>query len=114
MGSLHALRGGSSRLFYGRKLNSSRSIEELALGELAGCFRPERWRTLVASELAREHLGRPLPNAALLGGFAAQTGVVEMDSVERAIRQRFTGAVADGNVAAARAAFELVAEPARA
>jgi pyruvate ferredoxin oxidoreductase gamma subunit len=95
-------------------INSSRSIEELALGELAERFRPERWRTLNASELAREHLGRPLPNAALLGGFAAQTGAVEMDSVERAIRERFAGSVAGGNAAAARAAFELVEEPAHA
>ena len=42
-----------------------------------------------ATELAREHLGRPLPNAALLGGFAALTGVVSLDSVEAAIRERF-------------------------
>ena len=30
--------------------------------------------TVPATELAREHLGRPLPNAALLGAFAALTG----------------------------------------
>jgi pyruvate ferredoxin oxidoreductase gamma subunit len=95
-------------------INSSRSIEELSLGELAERFRAERWRTQAASELAREHIGRPLPNAALLGGFAAQTGIVTIDSVERAIRQRFRGSVADGNVAAARAAFDLVEEPAHA
>jgi pyruvate ferredoxin oxidoreductase gamma subunit len=95
-------------------INSARSVEELSLGELADQFRPERWRTLRASELAREHLGRPLPNVALLGAFAAQTGTVTIDSVERAIRRRFTGAVADGNVAAARSAFELVGEPAHA
>jgi pyruvate ferredoxin oxidoreductase gamma subunit len=93
-------------------INSARSVEELSLGELAEGFRPERWRTLQASELAREHLGRPLPNAALLGGFAAQAGAVTIESVEHAIRERFTGSVADGNAAAARAAFELVEEPA--
>ena len=42
-------------------------------------FRPERVVTVPATELAREHLGRPLPNAALLGAFAALTGVVSLD-----------------------------------
>jgi pyruvate ferredoxin oxidoreductase gamma subunit len=95
-------------------INSGRSIRELALGELVQRFRPERWRTLPASALARDHLGRPLPNAALLGGLAAQTGAVTIDAVERAIRERFTGSVADGNVTAARASFDLVEEPAHA
>ena len=63
------------------------------------------------SEIARTHLGRPLPNAALLGGLAAQTRAVTIESVERAIRERFSGSVADGNAAAALAAFELVNEP---
>ena len=67
-----------------------------------------------ATELAREHLGRPLPNAALLGGFAALTGVVSLD-VARCRDQRIAspGAIGDGNVAAAAAAYELVAEPDR-
>src|SRR5205823_10341135 len=46
-----------------------------------------RKRLLVvpATELAQKHLGRPMPNAALLGGFAALTGVVELRSVVTAI-----------------------------
>jgi pyruvate ferredoxin oxidoreductase gamma subunit len=63
-----------------------------------------------ASELAREHLGRPLPGAPLLGGFAGLSGLISIDSVAEAIRDKFSGAVADGNVAAARAAFDLVRE----
>jgi pyruvate ferredoxin oxidoreductase gamma subunit len=47
-------------------LNSSRSADELGLSELG-----ERLLTVPATAFAREHLGRPLPNAALLGGFAA-------------------------------------------
>ena len=92
-------------------INSSRSFEELGLGDLvAGHEHPERLRTLPATELAREHLGRPLPNAVLLGGFAAMTGAVGIDAVEAAIREKFTAKVADGNVAAARAAFAHVKE----
>ena len=54
-------------------------------------FRRERLLTVPATELAREHLGRPLPNAALLGGFAALSGLVSLDSVAAAIRERFPG-----------------------
>jgi pyruvate ferredoxin oxidoreductase gamma subunit len=58
--------------------------------------------------MAREHLGRPLPNAALLGGFAALTGQVGLESVLAAIRDRFAGRVGEGNAAAAAAAFDHV------
>ena len=61
-----------------------------------------------ATELAQKHLGRPVPNAALLGGFAALTGVVQLRSVITAISGRFTGAKADGNIAAATAAYGFV------
>ena len=64
--------------------------------------------TIPATRLARQHLGRPLPNAALLGGFAALSGVVSIGSVARAIRERFPGRIGDGNAAAAEAAFGFV------
>jgi pyruvate ferredoxin oxidoreductase gamma subunit len=87
-------------------INAGRSLEELGLGSLAETFRPERLVTVPATELAREHLGRPLPNAALLGAFAALTGAVSIDSVIAAIRGRFDGRVGEANAAAAASAFE--------
>ena len=47
-------------------INSSRGLEELGLGELSERLRPERMLTVPATDLAREYLGRPLPNAVLL------------------------------------------------
>ena len=91
-------------------LNTGRSLAELGLDEFAERFRPERVVTVPATELAREHLGRPLPNAALLGAFAALTGVVSIDAVADAIGRRFSGPTADGNIAAARAASGAVEE----
>ena len=44
----------------------------------------------------------------LLGGFAALSGLISLESVAAAIREKFPGKVGDGNVAAATAAFELV------
>jgi pyruvate ferredoxin oxidoreductase gamma subunit len=89
-------------------INTSRSFVELGIGEFASGFRPERLCTVPATELALKHFGRPLPNAALLGGFAAVTGLIGLDSVAAAIRDKFPGKVAEGNVAAATAAYEIV------
>jgi pyruvate ferredoxin oxidoreductase gamma subunit len=89
-------------------INTGRSFEELGLGEFVAGFRHERMLTVPATELAREHLGRPLPNAVLLGGFAALSGLLSMDALGQAIRQKFRGKLADGNIAAAQAAFTYV------
>jgi pyruvate ferredoxin oxidoreductase gamma subunit len=59
-----------------------------------------------ATALALEFVGRPLPNAALLGGFAAASGVVSLASVGAAIRERFPYQVAEANVAAASSGSE--------
>lgn len=88
-------------------INTKRTFAELGLAELE---LPGRRMTVPATDLAREHLGRPLPNAVLLGAFAAVTEVVTIDAVEAAIRAKFRGAAADGNVAAARAAYNLLKE----
>ncbi|HEX6501100.1 MAG TPA: 2-oxoacid:acceptor oxidoreductase family protein, partial [Micromonosporaceae bacterium] len=61
-----------------------------------------------ASQLALRHVGRPVPNAALLGGFAALTGLIRLASVHQAIRDKFADAVATANIAAADAAYEYV------
>lgn len=89
-------------------INTTRTFDALGLGEFLSGFRPERLCTVPATDLALAHVGRPVPNAALLGGFAAVTAAVSLDSVCAAIRERFDGRVADGNVAAATAAFEFV------
>jgi pyruvate ferredoxin oxidoreductase gamma subunit len=85
-------------------INTSRSFEELGLAELKEKFKTA---TVAATELAKKHLGRPLPNAVLLGAFAAFTERVSLDAVSAAIRDKFAGKVAEGNVAAAAEAFEL-------
>jgi len=90
-------------------INTSRSLEALGIGEFLATLQPERVLAVPATELAREHVGRPLPNAALLGAFAALTGAISIDSVTAAIRDRFSGRIADANVTAAEAAHELAA-----
>jgi len=87
-------------------INTNRSFAELGIGEFVGSFRPERLCTVPATELAMRHVGRPVPNAALLGGFAAISGLISLAAVVAAIREKFSGAIADGNAAAATAAYE--------
>lgn len=91
-------------------INTAREVEELGLADVADRF---RLLTVPASDLGSEHLGRALPNAALIGALAAATGVVTIEATEAAIRRRFSGPVADGNAAAARAGYERL-QPAEA
>jgi pyruvate ferredoxin oxidoreductase gamma subunit len=91
-------------------VNSEREIDALGLGELRERHRPERVVTVAATAIAREHIGRPIPNAALLGALAALTGLVSPAALTRAIEQRFSGGAAAGNAAAARDAFTALAE----
>jgi len=89
-------------------INSRRTFAELGLAEIAARFRHERLITVPATEIAMKHLGRPMPNAVLLGGFAALANLVSLDAVAHAINDKFKGKVATANVAAATEAFDYV------
>jgi len=89
-------------------INTSRALAELGLAAFAEQFDRRRVMTVPATELALEHLGRPLPGAVLLGAFAALTGQIELASVSRALRERFSDPVAAGNITAAGRAYEHV------
>ena len=89
-------------------VNTSQTLAELGLDESLARFRPDRTATCPATALALVYVGRPLPNAALLGGFAALTGQVTLEALERAILNRFPGDAGEANVEAARAAYDLV------
>ncbi len=89
-------------------INSSRDFADLGIAEFVKSFPRDHLRTVPATELALKHVGRPVPNAAMLGGFAALCGQVKLDSVAAAIREKFPGRVGEANAAAAREVHELV------
>jgi pyruvate ferredoxin oxidoreductase gamma subunit len=89
-------------------INSRHSFDDLGLAEVARRFRHDRLITVPATEIARRHLGRPLPNAVLLGGFAALSGLITLDAVAHAIADKFSGKVAQSNIDAAAEAFAYV------
>lgn len=89
-------------------INSPRSFDALGLADITARHRHERLLTVPANAIAMQHLGRPLPNAVLLGGFAALSGLITLEAVAHAIRHTFNGPVAEANVAAAAAAHAHV------
>lgn len=89
-------------------INSTRSFTELGVAEFTDRFPPGHARSIDATDIARRHIGRPVPNAALLGGFAALTRRLEIGSVLAAIRERFAGPVGAANAAAAQEAHDTV------
>ena len=89
-------------------INTNKTFEQLGLADFVRSHRAERLCTVSATELALKHVGRPVPNVPLLGGFAAVSGILKLESVIKAIEDRFSGKVAAGNIAAAREAYDIV------
>ncbi len=86
-------------------INSSQSVEELGIEDALRRLPAGHAVTVPATELALKHLRRPTPNTVLLGAFAAISDLLEMDGVEKAIREKFPGKLGEMNVAAAKAAY---------
>ena len=89
-------------------INSGKSPEELGYADVVAKMPEGHVIGIPAADIARKHTGRTVPNAVLLGGAAALTGLYKMESVSNAIMQRFPGKVGEMNVAAAQEAYELV------
>jgi pyruvate ferredoxin oxidoreductase gamma subunit len=89
-------------------INTSRPLRDLDIEAIVGPHIQENIVTIGATELALEHIGRPVPNAVMLGAFAALTGQVAIESVASAIREKFPGRAGELNVSAATVAYESV------
>jgi len=94
-------------------INTTRSFGELGLGDFVRDFAADHLLTVGATELAMKHVGRPVPNVPLLGAFAALGALVSLEAVQAAVRQKFSGKVAQGNIDAAREAYDIVIDQER-
>ena len=83
-------------------INTAEDPEELDLETEATVI------TVDATEIAMEHIDRPIANTALLGAFASASGLIDIDSIEDVIMTEFPGEIGEKNVAASSAAFEVV------
>jgi pyruvate ferredoxin oxidoreductase gamma subunit len=89
-------------------VNTVRTADDLDICPDLRRTHPGHVVTVPATEIAQRHVGRPVPSAALLGAFSALTGVVGIDSVVAAVRQRLPGGVGEANATAAAETYELV------
>jgi pyruvate ferredoxin oxidoreductase gamma subunit len=64
--------------------------------------------TIDATKIAMEVLGRPIVNTTMLGAFCGATREVSLESLNKAISERFKGDLGRKNLAAIKAAYERV------
>lgn len=83
-------------------VNTEKKPEELQLKTTA------KVETIPATEIALEIIGRPIPNAIMIGAFCTITGLVSIDAVQEAIMGKFPGRVGENNVAALERAREIM------
>lgn len=83
-------------------VNSNRTPEELRLNTKA------RVDTIPATEIALEIIGRPIPNAIMIGAFCAISGLVSLEAAQAAIMEIFPGRIGENNVAALERANEII------
>ena len=88
-------------------INTKRELKDLHINEALQHLPTQHVVTIAATELAIHHLGRSTPNTVLLGALTALIEVIEFPSVVKAINAKFSGEVAESNIAAAQAAHDL-------
>lgn len=87
-------------------INTARPLPELHIDDALANLPEHHAYTVSATELAVRHLGRATPNTALLGALTALTDVLHLESVIKAINDKFSGEVAERNITVARAAHD--------
>ena len=86
-------------------LNTAYPPEEVKIG---GDFKVA---TVDATTIALETLGRNITNTAILGAFAKVTGLLKVESIEKAIKKFFPGRLGDMNITAVKRSYDEVKGP---
>lgn len=98
----------------GGMLVANSSKDEKTIRKLAGVDKKTRVVAVDATSIAIETIGKPIPNIALLGAVVAAAKVVEMSSLEAAIKKEMTEEKAmaeekiNQNISAARKCYGAV------
>ena len=66
--------------------------------------------TIYADELAREILGRPIINTALLGAFAGVSDTLSLEATLRAVKSRFPGSLGEKNARIVEESYKRMLE----
>ena len=62
--------------------------------------------TVPATDIARRILGREITNTAMLGVVARSTGIVKIESIEEAMKERFHESLAEKNIGVMKEAYK--------
>lgn len=80
-------------------VNTQRSKEELGIDF-------ENVKTVDATTIALETIGKPIVNTVMLGALVKATGIVSLESVNKATMKRFPGKTGEANIKATERAYE--------
>ena len=62
--------------------------------------------TVPATDIAAKILGRPITNTAMLGAVVRASGIIDLKSLEKAVRKRFSVKLAEKNIAVISEAYK--------
>jgi 2-oxoacid:acceptor oxidoreductase gamma subunit (pyruvate/2-ketoisovalerate family) len=62
--------------------------------------------TVPATDIAMRILGRFITNTAMLGAVARATEIVKMENIEKAVKERFSGSIAEKNMGVIKEAYK--------
>ena len=65
-------------------------------------------KTLDATRLAIDFIGKPIVNTTLIGAFAGVSGLINPESIKGAVMERFPGKVGENNAKAIQAAYDIM------
>jgi pyruvate ferredoxin oxidoreductase gamma subunit len=85
-------------------INSEKSPDELGLETKAEVH------TINATKIALDVLGVPIVNTAMIGAFGAMSGEVSLEAIVKAVKNRFSGSLAEKNVRAVEVAYQKMEE----
>lgn len=96
----------------GGLLVNSPADQATLLARLSARTEGRNWQILgvAASEISMQHLGRNLPNTALLAAWVILTGVLEPAALEQAVTARLKPGMVQANLEVIRAVGSLVAQ----
>ncbi len=67
-------------------------------------------KTVDATAIALEIIGKPFVNTPMIGALVGATGIVKLDSVVEAVKERFTEEIAKKNIEAVKKTYEKIKE----
>ncbi len=83
-------------------VDTEKKPEELALKTSAEV------RTIPATKIALEIIGRAVQNTTLMGAFSGITGLISVEAIIKSVKERFPGEVGEKNARAIQKAYDLM------